>query len=192
MFESLSKLAEGVVTGLSRRGFLGEVGDAAAKFAGLFGGALALGSRVNQQAVAAGCNCESDSYQCCYYYCENDGSWINGCAINGSCPQFHNGCRLSPDPTPHAGCDCGSCGKDVVFTSRRCCQYYCDGVPEVQSYPAGPHNVCSDRGFCPQTIYYPGAPRTGVVIPGSSRRKFPICRLQSSPDIGCCDECPEV
>ena len=111
MFEKVGRLAEAAAThvGVSRRGFLGRVGQGALAVTGVLGGLFAL----PRDALAAG------SYTCCSWKCNTYrgmGRWtVHTCYR----PGFNCGSYLPPGLT--APCNYG--GKFVSQKSVSSCTY---------------------------------------------------------------------
>jgi hypothetical protein len=82
MFERVGSLAERVATNVSRRAFLGRLGQGALGLAAIFGGVLALPSQARADK-------DKDKYYCFFPAGRWDGGQL-GCfaydAVNGTCP----------------------------------------------------------------------------------------------------------
>src|SRR5262245_42876221 len=88
MFERLSQAAEKMATNVSvsRRGFLGRLGTAAAGTTGALGALLLFSGRAQAGALPSGT---------CVYYVEGVCGPMNKVSKDCNCPPSHKGCRLS-------------------------------------------------------------------------------------------------
>jgi hypothetical protein len=86
MFETIGKMAETTATNisLSRRGFLGRLGQGAFFAAGVVGGLLVMPGPVIARGPCFRKNC--------FYNC--GGTTVDGYDCVNSCPKYFNGCPL--------------------------------------------------------------------------------------------------
>ena len=82
MFEKVNQAAEQVATSMSRRGFLGKLGQGALALAGALGGLLVLPRMASGQR-------SSGYVGCCRY---SNGSIL--CIVRGRCQKTYNGYAL--------------------------------------------------------------------------------------------------
>jgi hypothetical protein len=99
MFEKTSKLAEKLATGVSRRGFLGTLGQ--------WAGATALG--LAGVLTTASC-AQANTYACCAYLCAGGKSYIR-CLPGATCDPPKIGCALfeSKLVSDCKACSCKKC-----------------------------------------------------------------------------------
>jgi hypothetical protein len=87
MFDKIGDAAEKLATNVSRRAFLGRLGQGALGLAAVIGGVLA----VPGEAHAAGQWCEFDTYNGCWFYKAVRG---NTCPCGGYLVNYKPRCRL--------------------------------------------------------------------------------------------------
>jgi len=182
MLDRISKAAEDVVCGLSRRRFLSAVGKAALPVAAVVSGVLATVRPVKA---------DGSYYYCCYWIC--NGQQKIKCAVNQSCrdagpPQ--QGCDLSGGDQ-FQGDDCAECGTPPQYN---CCHYNCPGLTLPARgvvLPPDTHQLCAGEGECVKVINDPRAPN-GWPLPGHPNVRIPVkCFLKNGTQVESCDDCPE-
>jgi hypothetical protein len=103
MFDKVSQVAEKLATNVSRRAFLGRLGQGALVLAGAMGAMLAFrgfGLELGFFYPGGGGGGGGGSYSCCCYDCGNGvvysrGPGTNECSGNKSCKPTFKGCPLA-------------------------------------------------------------------------------------------------
>jgi hypothetical protein len=99
MFDKVSEAAEKLATNVSRRAFLGRLGQGALGLAAVIGGVVALPGRVQAEA-------QNRWKGCCYYYCVSGPSYKKCVSLSNGCPLPQTGCSLF---SSYRVSSCGQC-----------------------------------------------------------------------------------